>query len=35
MVKYDNEFDHERIKNLARKKIELQHIAVSQLFRVQ
>lgn len=32
MVEYDNEFDNERVKNLAKKKIELQHIAVSQHF---
>lgn len=32
MVEYDNEFDNERVKNLAKKKIELQHIAVSQQF---
>lgn len=25
MVEYDNEFDNERVKNLAKKKIELQH----------
>ena len=32
MVEYDNEFDNERVKNLAKKKIELQHIVVSQHF---